>query len=1167
MAKPNVSDHVVRLQTDFKDFVRDAKRAGEKSGDLIAKSIEQGVKHRFVNGFMKEVRTADKKRREIEKRFHVYSETLDAKRTGKVTQQLSENAKELAKLNAELSKRNIDRETKERKEAERDVYREKLRLLEKLHDESIGEDALVESLKKAHAEMDSLVADQARAARSMDRATEKMTRGSQRAADFMKRFRRDATKGADDFAESLQGSLSGLQGKLTGSLDLGSMVSGGAGALGKGAGGLSEILGGVGAGGGAFASLAKGASGLLMVLGPLTVALGMFASLMFEMDKGIKEFNKGAVNTFGTRGVMNLGMKTLDENLRVLRHSTQDLTASLGLTEQEALGVFDAFDAGGVTFRRLTGGVEDATKAQQRLQSTLRATASTAKALGVGVNEFTGTLTEYMDTLAFSLEDVTGQFAMVSKQAQEAGFSTRRFYSLIVQATSGQASLNTRLDQTAELLVRMSKVLGEKGAAEALGGAAGSFKDMGTSDRYRMMMTTGTGRTKETIARSAQTQAANFLTRDDLDKGALLSAMKDSGVNLSGGALSDSKTLVSELASMTRTDQAKLIAAITSSSDKTIQSQGRALSQLVTVTRGTSGSMADMSDALSALDPGATIAMKLQSAMAVLGRPIHELTGVQRMAAEQITGMSGAQFEQYQAMAAQAEGSFGILTSIRDSGVDASDRESELLERFGAKIEDGKIIAENGQEVTSSMDLLTSLAERDQVKVADVMDENLGLAYESFDATVTIADILENKILFYLRGLYEDIGQPMLMWIQKTLGLGGSSDARQASISARAALRNEIETQQGRASSASKTVSSLEVAERRGSLTDEQKTALEEARRVQAEAQAVVSAGTLELRKQSSGDFSSLTGTKQVRVEGRRIGGMAAARSGLDSAGAGPTMRSESYTLSPEELLKQVRSRAGASVASSHAITGGSGATPTATSKAAAETTAEVTDAMVASGDTVAETTREESVETRKTLEVEGKDTRDHLTKVLTRETKLGNALARSDLPDAIVAAQMKQQLMSLGYAAGLDQTEVTEAIDTYFSEGKLSSKLHAGLQSQGGFEDGSPLSGMMSSLGIMPGARGAGRHGLDRHRSIVEEEGVEDFIYRGDGIRGSITPIDSGDEFFGAKRGGPIDRATGGGGNVVNISIHGDEGRIFSVVKRVLQTSGIGPGRVSSRA
>ena len=77
----------------------------------------------------------------------------------------------------------------------------------------------------------------------------------------------------------------------------------------------------------------------------------------------------------------------------------------------------------------------------------------------------------------------------------------------------------------------------------------------------------------------------------------------------------------------------------------------------------------------------------------------------------------------------------------------------------------------------------------------------------------------------------------------------------------------------------------------------------------------------------------------------------------------------------------------------------------------------------------------------------------------------------------------------------------------------------------------------------------------------LINRAGVNlnDFIYRGDGTRGTINPINKRDEFFGAKPGGAIDKAVnGGGGGVVNIYISGDEAKVYNVVKRVIQESGL---------
>lgn len=51
----------------------------------------------------------------------------------------------------------------------------------------------------------------------------------------------------------------------------------------------------------------------------------------------------------------------------------------------------------------------------------------------------------------------------------------------------------------------------------------------------------------------------------------------------------------------------------------------------------------------------------------------------------------------------------------------------------------------------------------------------------------------------------------------------------------------------------------------------------------------------------------------------------------------------------------------------------------------------------------------------------------------------------------------------------------------------------------------------------------------------------VEDFIYRGGAMGGTITPIHTQDQFLGMKPNGPVDKAMGSGGVTVIVNVQGD--------------------------
>jgi hypothetical protein len=228
--------------------------------------------------------------------------------------------------------------------------------------------------------------------------------------EYAERFRKIMNASGEDFVSTVEGGLERLSSSLRGSIDLGSMIKGGTGMVSKGAGGLADMFSGAAAGAeGGMAALASGLAAATAAIGALVAAFGIFAAVMVGVDKEIKEFNKSAINTFGTRSVMAFAAGgDLADGLRTFRHAVQDLTTNLGLTEQEAVGLFDTLDQGGVTLANITRGVQDTAVAERRLNKTLQDVVATSKAIGVSVSEFTSQATEMTHTYGESQHQQDG---------------------------------------------------------------------------------------------------------------------------------------------------------------------------------------------------------------------------------------------------------------------------------------------------------------------------------------------------------------------------------------------------------------------------------------------------------------------------------------------------------------------------------------------------------------------------------------------------------------------------------------------------------------------------------------------------------------------------------------------------------------------------------------
>jgi len=1270
----NSSEHTVKLSADFSDFVRNANKAGKKSAEAIGKAIEAGVSSHSVQAYQKANKIYEKLTRASVKEMAQYESNLKTKLSGETEQKLRNSIKNIAKLTQELQDITLDDDARKRKQAEKKSFQEKCKNLSKLSDTSEKDiktqmAALMSGMRKADKEHQ---ADDQRASRRMKANTE-LLRVQNKLAHV---FKGELVSGASELNSGLESALTKFKDGIS-NIDIGSMISGGASALGKGLGGAAESLGALGGAGGALGGLASALGGVALVLGPLVIAFGLFAGVMFGIDKEVKEFNKTAINAFGTRSVFALGGGNIEAGLTTLRHATQDLNKTLGLTSEEAMGVFDALDAGGISLNRLTKGAAAGAAQEKVLGEVLRQTASAAKALGVGVSEFTSHLAEYANETANSLESVTDQFALVSKQALDAGFSTRRFYSLITQAASGQASLNTHLSTTGDLLIKMAKAIGDKAAAEMIGGASASFKDMSTQDRYKTIMTTGAGRTKDILKGSAERQASTFTAdlkalgkNSELAKS--LKMARDAGVTLSPEALADvsGEKLVKELASMTTAQQSTLMSSLTSSSDKTVSDLGRRLDQLTTVSRGTTGSMADMSTALGGLDPGAAIAMKLSSAMAILGRPLDELTGVDRMAAESITGLTGSQMEQYQALARVSKGNFALLENTADDMKTMSKTDREALQadqdtRFGAHMdENGKVVTKSGAEIANAMELMSSTVAASPDEIKDIKDENTVLAEDALDETMTISDVLQNEITQYLRGIYEDVGLPLLDIIEGMMGTSEAKRARHETTAFKKSLARSTRESMGEKRTAERTISTLE---RKTDRTEEEDAELERARGTVAVADARIAAADEARTKIEGGvdeagnaiapDLSALADTFDYYLEGsdRAYSTEEEARAAMtpeqlanESSNIGPGMfgggeyitksaaHHTSGSVAAGGLLDSAETaavrRIRADRAAAAEATGAPGAPVVVTPPGGAPTTAPTVPGTVAPApialvaptaptttaapavapSVVSDATsgmaeapvavedasalaREDAEETRKAHEKAVETGTKAVVKALTKDVKLGNSLARSNLPDAIGVAIIKAQTIhdieALALAAGLSPEDTAKTVSEFMEKGTVSGGLQKAL---GDLPETSKraldtLSGglgvNLGSAGVQGGPSAAPIYGSGRRfgtgasaeapdpdsavaDSDVTTPGVEDFLYRGDGVRGTITPIDTADDVIGMKRGGAIDRATGGSGGSVTVNIYGgDERRVFDVVKRVLSQSGIGPGRVTARA
>lgn len=1148
-----VSEQADRLSKSFSDSLSKASKAGAES--LFGSYAKTYKKIGSLQADLERQRLAlGSKQSELEVRNRLKAargELSHAKFADKI---LAENALKVAAIRAES-----DKDTRDALKAEIRSNQELLFLshqsvssAKKLNEEIAD---ICRSIGNVGKNIAGIEKDSEKFVENLKEASDRAESAAKEIHDFFKDLR-DTSK----FGDKIEGVGEKIGEAFKDGIDVQALSQD----LGKGVGKVLSTVG---------KSLGGNAGVMVGALGGVVAMVGLLLAAFIGFDKKIKEFNKDIIKTHGALSVMRLGGGNLNEGLRILKHTVSDLSGNFGVSEEDAKTLFDALDKGGITLASLTQGTRNADAASRSLSSSLRDIYAVANTTGVGLSEYTDNLTNYVNDLAMSTQTVNDSFASIAQMASDSAFGTRRFYSMVVQATQGQTSLNTRLEDTGDLLLRMSKIMGQKKAAEMIGGA--KLSDKSTQELTKMVISSRGGM-RRVIAQEARTTSGN-LARQAYGRGqgaAAGGATSAVGQALSAAHLSteiatameqagisgDSTALINTIKRMDPTAQADAITAMTNSTDRGVQDTGRRLQEVVTNIRGMTGGIGAQTEAMANFGPRGSIMAVMASTNGVLGNLMEqngEISERNLMALENVSGYSREQVASMRAVLRSSNATWRTMTRIRDDGGQQTDAERIASARAnGAIVRSGKIIQASvdsmghlveGAQLTSARDMMAN-----ENTALDATGEAartaMDVAQDTMDATVSVADILENKVARVMQSLYEVVEGPIqsaLSWIMDKMGIttgsGGQTlrNTRDTSRAIDEKIASIMDTKRQTTSNITKQRGIIEGAT---STPDQKVAARLEIKRLQDEAAARRDDVAIQALTEARGRNRSGTNDYDSRAfrltgAGGNVGAFsteAEAQAEMSRRGAAGD-RITQEQMSPERTVERILSRAlGPTAPGATPVipgTAASMAAPTATATPAPPTPAH---AEVATAPVVEQgQSAQEQDAAHHAQDVRAARTRDRQAQAfnekLLKGKDLGDGLAMSKLPDAIAEAQLRMRLTEELIKAGKNPAEIQALLGGRASEGEI-------------------------------GGTGESRFGIQALRGRA----VHDFISQDRGGRTVITPIDRADQVTGQKPGGPIAAAGRGAGGNVNISINGgDERRVFDVVRRAIRQAGITPNRV----
>lgn len=584
----------------------------------------------------------------------------------------------------------------------------------------------------------------------------------------------------------------------------------------KGGGFMGKMMGGVGrAGAGAMAKagpmMAKGAAAMgtaAAALGAAAVAIGAVVGVIAGLlavivaaDSKMKDFNKSLLSTVGGADLMTGAADGATQSIENLRNAAIGAQFRLKSLAKDNIEILKTLHEHGSTVREMAKDTADATTAMQGYTQAMQMVLTYSRMIGESASTVAQNMATSGEELGLTLEGVSKRFSSITKMAMESGFSTKRFFSMVIQATSGMSMYNVRLEEASGLLVRIGKILGQKTGGEFLQSLSKGFVNESMQQRMKRVMLTGKGNTKEAMTHSAKSTAEDF--QNKLVDGDLKVKFSDLGIEGQG----DKKLTdvgADELRKILSKLDPKQAAMVTAKMNEKAIAEGKdgiadglrqKLQTLISISQGSKGGLQNMAKNLDALDMGGKLNM-LRNSMKTMfpGKEIYELSALQLAALESATGMQGEQLQQMRELTQGMDGNFKVLQQTAKEGYkkgiskeDLEKQQKAQIKAYGAYVNtSGEIVAatisegghildteerdENGKMVVKKIKDLTEYYQSqggrlDRQMEAENFNEDRYIAEEIAANTWSIADMLSagitqilNMIYGVVRGILNAVG-------------------------------------------------------------------------------------------------------------------------------------------------------------------------------------------------------------------------------------------------------------------------------------------------------------------------------------------------------------------------------------------------------------------------
>jgi len=744
----------IELAADLTLNVRNVNRAQRDVEKAVGTGATRGLT-KAIRDTQKLARTEYSKAHEDALRVGYKVEAALLKGKWKANLGYLKNAqKELTKLDKAIAKEK-DKEAKKRLKAQRKDIESNLKL------EQAGMRRLIS--ERASAQEDQL--------KLLDKGMEKAARSlTEKAEDAGEKFSdlvsKALTGGGADGGEFVKSIAAGIKKAAP------SMMSGGKAAVAKGGdmgGSMGTAVAGLGK---AAMGLAGAAAGIAAVVAILAVFVAVGAAAVNQT----KVWNKAILQGVSGFDAFNASGGSVSNTLEDIRDAASRVSRAWSTAGEEIIASMNAFHQQGLTIGEMKAFTGAARQVDAYTQVMAFAQVQT-RALGMETGELAQLTNRMYEQYGYGIKEMGDQMAHFGGAALLAGMNTRSFVAAVMEAGANMALYNFRLEDTSELLIGLTKILGEDLAKQTIG-MEGTFRNMGTEGRYKSARTGGKVLGNVIDVTATRQLVGTFTDMTQAQK----QIMREAGLLGSTAGFGEEKVKIADI------DLEKLgslsgieVGAIMNKMDKA----GSNMTNFETLTdlaAGIGGTHLERADALAELDRSGEIAAQVAQAMGVLGFQDFE-TGLdgkklgvgERRAIEELTGL---QNEQQKVVGA-------IFNRV------GARMQADAPDKYGPG---GPGYAEIAEEIGGGSEYMSEDMEK---KLEEASAPALDIATQQLHATETLGDILSTNIAGLLNWIGGGITNMADLFRTILPDLLTGAEELAASLEREKALSDELATQKG----------------------------------------------------------------------------------------------------------------------------------------------------------------------------------------------------------------------------------------------------------------------------------------------------------------------------------------------------------------------------------